>query len=327
MIIDIFKKNYITQALFVLISAITLWIGTFLSPDDVTVTEPYSLFYHSIASFALSYPLLSEVLAFLMILLEGAYFNYILSANNLTRKTSIFPMFMYIILMSMNPANQGFTPLIFSNAFLLVAIRNILNCYAHEQSYEKVFNASFCIALAFLFYFPSIYMLLFVFGAFAVYKLYYWREWFVLLLGFIAPFFALFAYYYIVDEFDTVVHRLSIEAIRASVVFDMSDTISIICSAFMVLFSVVSFFSMLSNMSSKVVIYRKKAMVMFILLQLGVVFSLYDMIFPVNQQNFVFPVAFMLTTFFISLKNSKKLCNVLFLMFLAVVYASVYLAN
>lgn len=326
MIIDIFKKSYIHQAAFILIASLALWGRTLFFGGWVSVeSEPYSLFYSYLGAFALAHPLAAVIIAFFLTIAEGFYLNHILASNNLTHSTTLFPMFAYIMLMGADVANQTFTPMLFANIFLLIALHNIINCYNQEHSYEKVFNASFCIALAFLFYFPSIFMLLFVLATFVAYKLYYWREWLVLLLGFIAPFFSLFAYYYLVDSLDIVLQKISTEAMRFSIVYDLSGTVKLICGAAMALFALVSLFSILGGLSKKVIIYRKKATVILLLMLVGVLFSLYDIVLPANQQNYAIPLGFMLPTFFLMLRKNKKVCNVVFVLFLAVVYVGAYL--
>ena len=326
MIIDVFKKDYIQQGVFIVVAVVALWASAFIFPERIVIAkEPYSLLYGYLESFALAYPMVAVILSFVLIVAEGFYFNHILVSNNLIHTTTLFPMFVYVLLMSANPSNQTFTPVLFANIFLLIALQNIINCYNQEHSYEKVFNASFCIALAFLFYFPSIYMLLFVVVAFIVYKLYYWREWFVVLLGFVAPFFALFAYYYITDQLDGVLNGLSTEALRFSITFDLSANVPMICTAVLALLGLVAFITITSGLSKRVIIYRKKALIILLLLLIGVAFSLYDIVFPANQQNYVLPMSFMLPTFFVSIRKNKKMCNMLFVLFLLAIYMNAYL--
>lgn len=326
MIIDIFKKSYIHQGAFIAVAAIALWGKTFFSAGPAAVeTEPYSLFYSYLESFALAYPMAAVVVAMVLTIAEGLYLNHILVSNNLIHTTTLFPAFAYVLIMGSDAANHTFTPILFSNIFLLIALQNIINCYNQDHSYEKVFNASFCIALAFLFYFPSIYMLFFVLATFVVYKLYYWREWLVLLLGFIAPFFSLFAYYYVVDKLNMVLARLSSEAMRFTIIIDISDTAKLICSAVMALFALVSLVSIIGGLPQKVIIYRKKTSVMLLLMLVGILFSLYDIAFPANLQNYAIPLAFMFPTFFLMLRKRSKVCNIVFVIFLAAVFVGAYL--
>ena len=326
MIIDVFKKDYIQQMAFIAVASIALWgKSLFFSANTAVASEPYSLLYSYLELFALSYPLIAVIIALVLVIAEGFYLNHILVSNNLIHSTTLFPTFAYILLMGADVANQTFTPQLFSNIFLLIALHNIINCYNQEHSYEKVFNASFCIALAFLFYFPSVFMLLFVIITFVVYKLYYWREWLVLLLGFIAPFFALFAYYYLVDSLDVVLQKLSTEAIRFSITYNLSQTVRLVCGAAFALFALVSAGAILGGLSQKVIIYRKKATVLLFLLLVGVLFSIYDIVLPANQQNYAIPMAFMLPTFFLMLRKKPKVCNVVFVLFLAAVYVNAYL--
>ncbi|MBQ6726007.1 MAG: hypothetical protein IJQ89_05445 [Bacteroidales bacterium] len=326
MFIDVFKKDYIQQVAFIAFASIALWgKSLFFSARAAVVSEPYSLVYSHLESFALSHHLLAVIIAFVLVIAEGFYLNHILVSNNLIHSTTLFPAFAYIMLMGSDVANQTFTPQLFSNIFLLIALHNIINCYNQEHSYEKVFNASFCIALAFLFYFPSVFMLLFVIITFVVYKLYYWREWLVLLLGFIAPFFSLFAYYYIVDSLDVVLQKLSTEAIRFSITYNLSQTVRLVCGAAMTVFALVSAVAILGGLSQKVIIYRKKATVILFLMLVGILFSLYDIVIPANHQNYAIPMAFMLPTFFLMLRKKPKVCNVVFVLFLAAVYVNAYL--
>ena len=326
MIIDVFKKNYIYQAVFITVAAVALWGGSlFLHGRAVAVSEPYSLFYGYMESFALRFPTMAVIIAMLLVMAEGFYLNHILVSNNLIHSTTLFPMFAYIMLMGSDVANQTFTPQLFSNIFLLIALHNIINCYNQEHSYEKVFNASFCIALAFLFYFPSVFMLLFVLATFVFYKLYYWREWLVVLLGFIAPFFALFAYYYMLDGLDEVLQKLSTAAVHISIEYDFSATVRVVCGGVMALLGLVSMGSIIGGLSKKVIIYRKKSTVVMILMLVGVLFSLYDIVFPANQQNYAIPMSFVLPTFFLMLRKNGKVCNVFFVLFLAAVFVNAYL--
>lgn len=64
-----------------------------------------------------------------------------------------------------------------------------------------------------------------------------------------------------------------------------------------------------------------------LLFAVGILFSLYDTFFPVNQQNYVLPIAFAVPTFMLMLRKNKKMCNIVFVLFMAAAYLNVYLGN
>ena len=78
MIIDIFKKSYIHQAAFLLLASLALWANTLFFGGWVSVeSEPYSLFYGFLGSFALAHPLAAVIIAFFLTIAEGFYLNHI----------------------------------------------------------------------------------------------------------------------------------------------------------------------------------------------------------------------------------------------------------
>lgn len=325
MIISVFKRDYIPQLLFIVAVSALLWLKAFIHPELLPVNiEPYSLFYGSLAMFAASHPTVTVVISFMVVLLQGFFLNYIFAANKLSNPMSLFPMFIYVVLMSLHFGNQTFTPMLFTNMFLLLAMHNMLQCYNQSVSFEKIFNASFCLSLTFLFYFPAIYLIVLMVLVLVIYRLYYWREWVVMFLGIIAPFFVLFTYYFLTDGLETVFTNLSLKMLTIAPTVNLLNTGEIIVSAVFLIFIMVSFFSTVGQLSDNVVIYRKKTVIILLLYILGIIFSLYEVVFPINVQNFAIPMTFTMMLFFLS-QRKAKVSNTVFMVFLLASFASVYL--
>ena len=159
-----------------------------------------------------------------------------------------------------------------------------------------------------------------------IYRLYYWREWVVMILGIIAPFFALFTYYFLTDGVQAAFYNVSSNALSINIAVNMLNTGEILISLMLVLFMLVSFFITLGQLSDSVIIFRKKTTIVMLLFLLGIVFSLYEILFPLNIQNYVIPMAFTLTTLFLS-QRKAKVSNTFFIIFLLTAFASVYLVS
>lgn len=325
MIISVFKKDYIPQLLFITVISVLLWLKAFLHPELLPVNiEPYSLFYGPMAFFAANHMTAAVIISFFMILLQGLFLNYILAYNKLSNPMSLFPMFIYVVLMSVQFKNQTFTPMLFTNMFLLMSLHNMLQCYNQSVSYEKIFNASFCLSLTFLFYFPATYLIVLMILVLVIYRLYHWRKWVVMILGIIAPFFAVFTYFFLTDGLETVFSALSSKMLRITPSVSVTNVGEVCISAIFLIFIFVSSFASVGQFSDNVIIYRKKTTIILLLFLLGIVFSLYETILPLNLQNFAIPMTFTMMVFFLS-QNKSKVSNTVFIIFLITSFASIYL--
>lgn len=202
MIIRIFLKSYMMQYIFLVLLHLLLWGGAFISPQMPTAPEnlflgpAHSLLMHLLGN----NPWVHVTIAFVLVLMASLVLNNTLDKNNLTGKNSLVAAMIFILLMSLFPSLQTLHQAMIPGLLMIIVLDFIFAVFTTEEAYTKVFNSGFLIAFSSFFYFPSIAFLLFVWFTFILYRLYNWREWVILLFGFLTPYLLLWSYFFWTDE-------------------------------------------------------------------------------------------------------------------------------
>jgi hypothetical protein len=138
MITSIFSKskpiNFILVAVFIILLFVISSYSTLFIEFNTTVESFLKLF----------------VTLFLVFVLD-----FIISKNNLTQKNS-YAIMTFGLLFGMFPEALKYSDLLFSNLFVVFAIRRLISMHSKLHIKKKLFDAGFWIAFATLFYFWSI---------------------------------------------------------------------------------------------------------------------------------------------------------------------------
>ena len=109
--------------------------------------------------------------------------------------------------MSHRPALLSMYPSLIANFFIIIAMYQILTLYMEKEAYSKIFNISILLAIGSLFYFETIILLLFIWLTFNIYRIYFWREWVIPILGFLTVYLFLGVYYFWTDKLDIAIQH------------------------------------------------------------------------------------------------------------------------
>lgn len=124
-----------------------------------------------IARFEFLFPLSAvgiakELLVLVVVVLSFLAFNFIAQKNILTDRNAYKLLFLVSFTCMLLPALKN-ADIIIANFFVLLALRRIISLKSQQDSIKKIFDASFLICLASLFYFWTILFLFLVyFGVF-----------------------------------------------------------------------------------------------------------------------------------------------------------------
>jgi hypothetical protein len=104
-------------------------------------------------------------------------------------KQNYFPVFIFLLLsiVSINP-NQ-LTPQIITNVFVLYSIYKLLDTYRKENVLSQLFEAAFWLGISAYITISSIISFPLFFIVLLILRPFYWRDWAIAILGFIAPIF------------------------------------------------------------------------------------------------------------------------------------------
>lgn len=143
-----------------------------------------------------------ELTAYLLIFIQALYFNHLCNARNALLEKNYFPAFVYILLMNVSFDVGKLSPILMGITFVLIAFNVLLRQIENRMGVsDDVFEVGLFIGIASLFHFP-----LFVFLVWGIISLIFYtgvniRQLFLVVLGYILPWFFAILYFYYTDSF------------------------------------------------------------------------------------------------------------------------------
>ncbi len=323
MLVRAFRKNYFNQYLLIFILSIFLWVGTFISPEPIKSVSSSSFLYGYICNLLLPYPLLSSILAYVIVLFQGLFFNMLLVKHKLISNKTFLPMFVYIFVLSLSA--QTITPALLADVFILLALNNLLDCENISRTQHKIFNASAMVSIATFFHSLSVFYLIFIIAVIAIYKIYYWREWFTVILGYAFPQIIVLLWYFLTDTSMNFMDLSLIDVFTFSFAFDFSDWKAVFFGLLLLLIFLVSMGAYLLNIMENMILYRKKSTIIACILLVAFVISLFVEVFPLQMQFYAIPFSFFIASYLLRHKNNEIIGDIILIMFISVVFCNVYL--
>ncbi len=291
MLIQIFRKSYLLQYFFLLLLGILLWLGAFIKPIsfEPNINEFLSPGYFWTISLIGNSDLLANIIAFIIIITSALLFNYTLAKNDLVPRNTLIPSMVYLVLMSHSPNLLYFHPVLVSGLLVLIVLYYIFQVYTEEEAFPQIFNAGFMLGIASLFYFPSLYFILFIWITFILYRLFKWREWFITFLGFITPYILLFTYYFWFDKLNEALLAYS-DYFTHLAIFDFNfdypviNYITITLIIFLILWSL---FLLSTEIQEKIISIRKRYWTVFWLFAIASITYAFSQSFYKTHQIFI----------------------------------------
>ncbi len=310
MLIHFFRKSYLFQYILLLVISIVLWIGAIIHPVDIPVnSESYLTPAYSLLQGILNGNLILLAIIAMILVISGALlFNYSLTKFDLVPKNTLVPAMVYIVLMSYSPNLLGLHPVAFPALFTILILFYLFQVYTEEEAYAQVYNIGLLIGISSLFYFPSIFLILFIWLTFVVYRLYSWREWVIPITGIITPYIFLFTYYFMVNNLEPA-YLAYVDYFTKMTIFHFSFDFSIlnyIITALIILLSLWSAFLLLADIQEKIISLRKRYWAIFYLLAIAILtYFISDVFFMWHQVFILIPASVFIAYTFSQLKNLK----------------------
>lgn len=183
--------------------AAALWLPAFRFPVAPAVPGMESPLAYLLATWLTGWPVAASLAAFLLVLAEALILNHILIRHELVPKNTLVPAALFLVLMSQLPSLQGLHPLLPAAFFIILALGSIFNTYGQPDPTGNVFSAAFLLALASLFHFASIFLLLILILSMMLFGTFSARIVMVSLAGFAGVYLYLFLYHLLNDTYMT----------------------------------------------------------------------------------------------------------------------------
>ncbi|MGB7786123.1 MAG: DUF6427 family protein [Salinimicrobium sp.] len=128
--------------------------------------------------------ILEEVGVLLLIILSVFLVNFVSGRNELTGRNA-FKTILFGGFICMFPEALRNNPVIISNLFVLLALRRVISLRTQRETVQKIFDATFWICIASLFYFWSIIFLFLVYFGILVHVGHRFKNWLVPIIAFL----------------------------------------------------------------------------------------------------------------------------------------------
>ena len=311
--LKIFRTDIFTQAIIILIVAVLMWFHVFVSPQPVPLTGGGQLFYWLTGILS---PRLATIIAFILVLVEGFLFNSMLYQNKMIAQNTLMPMLFYVIAMSIG--NPTLTPLLVGNFLLMIAISQLmLTSTLLSLTLDKIFGAAAFIALATLVC-PAmaVFFIPLIFNMFN-YSLYSWRDWTMMILGALAPYFILETYFFVTDQLFyrnyLLFYGFTDFRIQAG-----GSTIEWVVGIVFLTILLIGLLAAIGNSQARTINFKKNITAILIFTIGSLAYTAYTDLIPVPTQAFAFPFACCTTSIFIEPKRKEATSNIFFLAIIAV---------
>jgi hypothetical protein len=203
MLLRVLKSNTLLSPLLILITGILLWMHSFQSPVllDIKLANGAMPLYYLAYDLLKGQDFWQVFAAFCLVLINSFFVAQLGSTFLFLRKRSYLPGIIYLVTISSINELHSLVPVHFATLLVLISIYFILDTYHKPIEITYTFNASFFLALASLFYLPSLILFPLIWIAiFVLQKSENWRLLVVPILGFGAPWLFMWAYLFLSDS-------------------------------------------------------------------------------------------------------------------------------
>jgi len=200
-LLSIFRTNQFFASIFLLIYAIILCLPAFLFPQEwqPTSTGVLSDYVYSLVGYA---GFLPDAIAVGLLFFQAVLLNVVITKYRMASEISLFPGMVYILLCSLIPDMVHLSPVLMGNTFFILALFEIMQSYKKYSAAINTFNTGLWVAIGSLFYFSFIGFIIVGWIGLGIMRAFNLKEKFMLMIGFLFPYFIAFTYYYWNDSLD-----------------------------------------------------------------------------------------------------------------------------
>ena len=327
-ILKIFKSNQPAAVIFMVLIGICLWLKSFFHP----VVEEVFFNNHPMPLFALLRYLLgsgfaSRLVALILLIITGFMLIRLNSKYIFIQDRTYLPLFFMILIAGSSRTFQQLNPVIPAAIFILLALERMLGTYRLDKLSLNPFEAAFMVAIASLFYAPSVFFLLMIWIAVGILRPGYWREWIYTILGFLMPYLFLYSYYYLsgINFSNQSKMLLDFMYLHYSPGIPLNSYRMFL--VFLTILMIISGLAMVRYYPAKKILARRTFMLFFwwFLTVTGVFFLLPSVSTEILILAAV-PIAFVLAHFFMYVKSRSWIQELLFDLFLGFLFYSAWFA-
>jgi len=306
MILRILKSREPFDYFLYLIVGLLFWTNSFRSPAlyDYFDGENQSILYHFIDRVTSGMPILQVFLSFALVIFVAFLIQQINSRYALIKARTKLPALIYIIIIGGFTAMHTLHPVFFAAIFTLLGLNSLFSIFNNSSPQLEIFNSGLFIAIGTLFYFNLIVLLpAFIFAVSILRRERNWREFMILVVGYIIPVAFALTYAFFTDQLTDAVVVFQKNIFSPINHFKTNYPLQGFLGLLIVL-TLIGSIKIMQQYDSRKVSIRKYYLVLFVIF----LFSMLSFIFiPATSQEMlviaVIPVAILISNLLVSIES------------------------
>jgi hypothetical protein len=209
--------------LVLLFLGVVLKLPYFFSPQIPAVNKSDGFLYLQLMQWlqapGIAFPYIYPLIAYLLLFTQAVALNSFANDNRLFPNPQFLTGFAYLLLSSIIPEWNTLTPILIINTIVIGVLPMVTGLYHNQNVKNSLFNIGFGLGVCSFIYFPSIYLILLLIIALAIFRPIQITEWMVTITGVITPFYFLLVYFFVWDDWKRIKqmvpsHQLRIPSIH-----------------------------------------------------------------------------------------------------------------
>ena len=193
----LFQTIQPTALVFLILYTVLLQFGNFVSLPVLqnTAQTPISQgLFEWLDNIFLHAPKLYLILGVVFCFMQALILSSLANDSKWLSQSTYLPAMSFILYVSVFPGFSAMSAVMIANLFHLLILRQLVMIYKKTLIYVDAFDIGLLIALASLFYLPSLAMVLFFFIGISLLRPFHLKEWIIGLMGLAVPYFLLSTY-------------------------------------------------------------------------------------------------------------------------------------
>jgi hypothetical protein len=203
-VVSLFKERSPVSVFWLIVLCFGLHVYSLVNPPQVTAEPVEGFFYYLLNPLKNADTYLVSLAYVFIIFLTALQLNYILNSLRMFSKPSYTPALAFLLFSALLPSFNVINPALITCNFLIWILYRACKLYAAPNPKTSIYNFGLLTGLCFIFYYPSIPLVLFAIIALIIIRPFRLNEWFVLFFGIITPVYFLVTYLFLNDQLNLI---------------------------------------------------------------------------------------------------------------------------
>ncbi len=306
MILRVLKSNRSVNLILFPLAGLLFWAKSLLEPFPYNyfAGENKSVLFAPIDDLTNHSALVQVLLSLVLVIFTGFLIQQVNDRFAFIRARTKLPATMFVIFIGGFTDMHTLHPVFFAGIFLVFAIHSLFAVFNNPNTFPQIFNAGFFIGIGSLFYFNLVIILpAFLIGIIILCREIHWREFVIMLIGFIVPFIFAFSYAFLTDHLMELLYTFEQNIVTPVNHFKTNYALHVFL-AFLIVLTVIGSLKLIQQYDSRKVSSRKYFLVFLIIFLFSIVS--FVLVPAVSQEILVIsliPVTFLISNLFVSIQS------------------------